>query len=69
MAGRWFSPGSPVSSTNKTDRHDNTEILIKVALNTIYQSERFYFKLILLNISVEKKGGGGQVRDNDFNEI
>ena len=68
MAGRWFSPGSPVSSTNKTDRHDNTEILIKVALNTIYQSERFYFKLILLNISVEKKGGG-QVRDNDFNEI
>jgi hypothetical protein len=20
--GRWFSPGTPVSSTNKTDRHD-----------------------------------------------
>jgi hypothetical protein len=33
--GRWFSPGSPVSSTNKTDRHDITEILLKVALNTI----------------------------------
>jgi precorrin-6B methylase 2 len=32
--GRWFSPGSPVSSTNKTDRHDITEILLKVALNT-----------------------------------
>ena len=30
--GRWFSP---VSSTNKTDRHDITEILLKVALNTI----------------------------------
>ena len=30
-----FSPGSPVSSTNKTDRHDITEILLKVALNTI----------------------------------
>ena len=29
-AGRWFSPG-----TNKTDRHDITEILLKVALNTI----------------------------------
>ena len=27
VAGRWFSPGTPVSSTNKTDRHDITEIL------------------------------------------
>ena len=26
---------SPVSSTNKADRHDITEILLKVALNTI----------------------------------
>ena len=32
--GRWFSPVTPVSSTNKTDRHDITEILLKVALNT-----------------------------------
>jgi hypothetical protein len=24
--GQWFSPGPPVSSTNKTDRHDITEI-------------------------------------------
>ena len=30
-----FSPGPPNSSTNKTDRHDITEILLKVALNTI----------------------------------
>jgi hypothetical protein len=39
--GRWFSPGPPVSSTNKTDRNDITEILLKVALNngtTKYQS-------------------------------
>ena len=35
MAGQWFSPGIPYSSTNKTDRHDITEILLKVALNTI----------------------------------
>jgi hypothetical protein len=28
-------PGTPVSSTNKTDCHDITEILLKVALNTI----------------------------------
>jgi hypothetical protein len=26
---------APVSSTNKTDRHDITEILLKVVLNTI----------------------------------
>jgi hypothetical protein len=30
-----FSLGTPVSSTNKTDRHDMTEILLKVALNTM----------------------------------
>jgi hypothetical protein len=33
--GRWLSPGTPVSSTNKTDRYDITEILLKVALNII----------------------------------
>ena len=33
--GRWFSPLTPVSSTYKTDRHEITEILLKVALNTI----------------------------------
>jgi hypothetical protein len=27
--------GTPVSSTNKTDRHDIAEILLKVAFNTI----------------------------------
>ena len=29
-----FLKGTPVSSTNKTERHDITEILLKVALNT-----------------------------------
>ena len=33
--GLWFSPGTLVFSTNKTDRHDITEILLKVVLNTI----------------------------------
>jgi hypothetical protein len=28
-------PGTPVSSTNKINHHDITEILLKVALNTI----------------------------------
>jgi hypothetical protein len=30
--GRWFSPGTPDSSTTKTGRHDISEILLKVAL-------------------------------------
>jgi hypothetical protein len=32
-----FFPGTPVS-TNKTDRHDIAEVLLKVALNTINQT-------------------------------
>jgi len=36
--GRWFSPGTPASSTTKTDPHDIAEILLKVALNTIKQT-------------------------------
>ena len=30
-----FFRGNPVSSTNKTDRHDVTELLLNVALNSI----------------------------------
>ena len=35
---QWLATGelfSPVFSTNKTDHHNITEILLKVALNTI----------------------------------
>jgi hypothetical protein len=35
--GRWFSPGTAASSTNKTGRRDIGEISLKVALNTINQ--------------------------------
>jgi hypothetical protein len=35
LSCQWFSPCSPVSSTNKTDRHDITEILLKVEFHTI----------------------------------
>ena len=38
--GRWFSH---VSSTNKADCHNVTEILLKVALNTINQSKQISF--------------------------
>jgi len=34
VAGQWYSLGTALSSTNKTDCHDLTEILLKVALNT-----------------------------------
>jgi hypothetical protein len=38
VTGGWFSPVTPVSSTNKTDRHDITEIVLKMALNIIYHT-------------------------------
>ena len=37
VTGWWFTTGIPVSPINKIDRHDITEILLKVALNTINQ--------------------------------
>jgi hypothetical protein len=55
--GRWFSTGPLVSSTNKTDRHDIAEVLLKVALNTIKQKQnqitlrQISFSLIYINIS------------------
>jgi hypothetical protein len=39
VVGQWFSPGIPVSSTNKTDNHDIAEILLKVALITLNLSQ------------------------------
>ena len=43
-AGLWFSPGTPVSSTSNTDRFDKTEILLKVAFNTITTTMIFTWK-------------------------
>jgi hypothetical protein len=51
-----FSPGTPVPSTNKTDFHDITEILLKVALNTINQTNHFiyfYYDLDLCHLNLE----------------
>ena len=53
VTDRWFSPRTPVSSTNKTDSHDITEILLKVALDTINQPyylwiRNLYFKFVLV---------------------
>ena len=40
--GRWNSLGHLISSTNTTDSHDITEILLKVALNTSKQTGVVY---------------------------
>ena len=41
---RWCFPGTAVSSTNKADRHDVTELLLKVALNTITLTPHLYLE-------------------------
>jgi len=41
--GRWFSPDTLLSSTNKTDHHDIAKILLKVALTTISLTRMFVF--------------------------
>jgi hypothetical protein len=52
----WFSMGTPVSSTKKTYHHDITEILLKMALNTIKPNQiiSLYFPFVcgklMLNI-------------------
>jgi hypothetical protein len=53
--GRWFSPATLVYSTNKTDRRDITEIVLKVALSiltfTVKQimsaSQKFFLEKIM----------------------
>ena len=41
--GLWFSLGTPASSTNKTDCHDITEIVLKEALNTMTLTLYYHF--------------------------
>jgi hypothetical protein len=49
--GQWFSPGPSISSTNKIDHHDITEILLIVVLNTIKQTIalQVQWNILLLN--------------------
>jgi hypothetical protein len=54
LEGWRFSPDIPVSSTNKTDPHNITEILLKVALDTIILKQTNYMTICLL--VKEKKG-------------
>ena len=50
VVDRWISPGTPVSSTNKTDSHDITEILLTVALNTISKTK----PMIVSTLNIKK---------------
>ena len=43
-------------SSNKTDRHDITEILLKVALNTIKQTNTIEYRVYMLEEFEETKG-------------
>ena len=45
--GRWFSLGTPASSTTKTGRHDIAEILLKVALNVKNQNQINHYIMFL----------------------
>jgi hypothetical protein len=51
-----FSPGPPVSPTNKTDRHDITEILLKVSLSTKLQTNKqtilFCYYILAMHLSL-----------------
>jgi hypothetical protein len=44
---RWFSLGTPVSSTNKTGHHNINEILLQVAFNTLTQMDDDIFPLLV----------------------
>jgi hypothetical protein len=55
VAGRWFSPITPVSSTSKTDCHDITEILLKVAL-TFLKQKCFLSLFTFLKLTIYASG-------------
>jgi len=53
--GRWFSPGPPVSTTNKTDRNEITVKWLKTPLSTIKQTNKQYLHLISGNLTALSK--------------
>ena len=59
VASRWFSPGTPFSSTNETDRHEITEILLKVAWNYITRQQNGFLLLVDLLCNLFLSGYDG----------
>ena len=50
--GQWFSPGTAVSSANKTDCHNITEILLKMALNTTFK--KYFIDIVAVSFMVKE---------------
>jgi hypothetical protein len=67
VTGLWFTPGTPVSFTNKTDRHNITEILLKVALSTIKPKPNILFRLFCILFTVRLMRGN--YRSNGMVEV
>jgi hypothetical protein len=60
VTGLWFTAGTPVSSTNKT------EILLKVALNTINQHcDGIYYLILKLQNTAAQPTTCPQVADRE----
>jgi hypothetical protein len=64
VAGWWVTPSTPVSPSNKIDCYDITEIMLKVALNTITTIQesktgriKNYIVLDLLCPNYKSRGG------------
>jgi len=66
--GRCLSAGTQVSSTNKTDHHDITEILLKVALNTINPTNYRYVVDVLKYLQPDKESMRA-VKSNDEYDV
>jgi hypothetical protein len=60
--GQWFSPGTLVSSTNKTDCHNIAKIMLKVALNTVILTPN-PISLVVTNIAKVRVA----INANNFN--
>ena len=55
VTGLWFSQCTQVSSTNKTDLHDVTEILLKLALNNNQSILNYIYVSLSLWIVCKRK--------------
>jgi hypothetical protein len=64
--GRWFSPGTPASSTTKTGRHDIAEILLNT-INQIFQIvvPHLFFYHILTFSCKTVQANGAKLGSND----
>jgi hypothetical protein len=57
--GRWFSPGPPVSSTNKSDCHDITKNIVESGIKHHQTNKQTNF-LLMLGASFTRFGQGDQ---------